>query len=134
MTDDDLVLKNFDLLGRELGVEITPVRGPEIMGERQIKVRFGSAYCIADWWDRGLLFTLFLGRHYTIAGRRFVSEFEVDAYEESPLRRVADHNDMEGQIKQQFGLLRKHGLPWLRGDFSREPFIRHRVRPAIVDD
>jgi hypothetical protein len=124
------VIRAFENLGRELGVEeVTPVSQPRGMGKGTIKIRFRAAYCTADWCDRGFAFTLFLGRHFEIGGRRFITEFSVNAFEESAPRRVGDHSDIDVQIMEQFRLLRLHGLAWLRGDFSREPFIRHQVLP-----
>ena len=92
---------------------------------------FGSAYCVADWWDRGIVFTLFLGRRFEISGRRFISEFPVENLTRSELPRTLNYDSIDNQIQKQFQLLSHHGLSWLKGDFSREPYIRHHVGPDL---
>ena len=130
MIAEEIVISHLEALQRGLGIgSTTPVGIHAGMGEGTVKVRFGAAYCTADWWDRGVVFTLFLGRHYEISGCRFITEFAVEALVEAPLGRVVGYENIEDQIRKQFELLHKHGLNWLRGDFSREPFIRHKVLP-----
>jgi hypothetical protein len=127
MLSEERVQREFAKIGEEFSVVwAIPVRRYSGAGEGTLTYKCGAAYCTADWWDHGCFFTLLLGRSFEIGGRSFVSEFPIEALGEEK-RRVSDRSDIGGQIDDQFRLLRLCGRGWLAGDFSREPFIKHKV-------
>jgi hypothetical protein len=129
MFEEDKVQLEFVRLATATGVAFTePVREYEGAGEGSITYKCGVAFCKAQWWEHGCLFVLFLGRHFEVGGRKFVSEFPVAALEKAE-KKPRDFGDVAGQIEVQFRILRAHGCSWLAGDFSQEPFVRHKVLP-----
>jgi hypothetical protein len=129
MNHEDLVAIEFARITKDFGCLFeAPVRKPSGMGEGTLTFNTGTAFCAADWWDRGGIFTLFLGRCWDIGGRSFVSEFPVEEMVQHAKVRPSGGRDVEVQIREQFEILSRHGISWLRGDFSQEAFIRHKVR------
>ena len=130
MQSEDLVIREFERLSKECGITFdTPVRDSCGM-EGTLTFRTGTAFCAADWWDRGGVFTLFLGRYFEVGGQPFFSEFPVAAMKNDDVSvPYAWKNELEDRIQRQFEILRLRGVSWLKGDFSCEPYVRHKVLP-----
>jgi hypothetical protein len=130
MESEDLVVREFAQLSKELGITFdAPVRDSWGM-EGRLTLSTGLAFCAADWWDRGGVFTLFLGRYFEVEGLPFYSEFPVADLKNDDVRvPYTWKNELEDRIRRQFEILRLRGGSWLKGDFSCEPYIRHKVLP-----
>jgi hypothetical protein len=134
MTGEELVCAEFRRVLGELGCASgSHARDTAGAGEGSLTQWVGNAFCRAEWWDRGGRFTLFLGRTWVSPGGSFACEFPVENLAGGEGAAGRPEAGLEPQIREQFGLLQRHGGPWLSGDFSQEPYIPHRVFPVRAE-